>query len=242
VQDLVGDYRKPSPQDEENFRAAKFSVYEEIEKLKDIIPSLLVLPNDELNKAIATPVIWFINNRQLNSFTIGMSTTDFQLLFTIIIAVRQISLGNLLDNGRSEVFPFLSIDAVVLFACIYQVIRLICEAYALNRISSKVARRFCLNPWHILDFVGVFTAMWLVITYSIAMENGSLDEIDIPAIVYSLILGLLWFRVLGFLKGVNEHLATFIMALVRIFFDIRFFCIVLLIFVLMFGDMVSISL
>lgn len=43
---------------------------------------------------------------------------------------------------------------------------------------------------------------------------------------------------LGFLKAVNEQLATFILALTRIFFDIRFFSAVWLVFILMFGDMV----
>lgn len=53
----------------------------------------------------------------------------------------------------------------------------------------------------------------------------------------ALVLGLLWFRALGFLKIVNEHLATFIEALKQIFFDIRFFCIVFLVLIFTFGDM-----
>ena len=32
----------------------------------------------------------------------------------------------------------------------------------------------------------------------------------------AVILGLLWLRLLGFLKVVNEHLATFILALTRV--------------------------
>ncbi len=51
------------------------------------------------------------------------------------------------------------------------------------------------------------------------------------------VLGLQWFRLLGFLKVVNEQLATFIEALKQILFDIRFFCVVLAILVFTFGDM-----
>lgn len=51
------------------------------------------------------------------------------------------------------------------------------------------------------------------------------------------VLGFLWFRILGFLNIVNEQLATFIEALKQILFDIRFFCVVFMILIFCFGDM-----
>jgi hypothetical protein len=53
----------------------------------------------------------------------------------------------------------------------------------------------------------------------------------------AIVLGLLWFRILGFLKIVNEQLAMFIEALKQILVDIRFFGVVFMILIFCFGDM-----
>ena len=54
----------------------------------------------------------------------------------------------------------------------------------------------------------------------------------------TLTLGLLWLKVLGFLKVVNKQTATFILALFQILKDLRHFAIVLAVVIFMFGDMV----
>lgn len=230
VKDYVGKYRNPMPHDEEQFNAAKLEVYEAVEGLKEIVPSLLILNDDLLDNALATPLIWFVMSRHVTTpFTVGISTTDFQLLLTTIIAVQQASDGSVADQGTPEVFPFLSVLSVVFFACLYGVVRRVCEAYALYRISSKVAYRYCTNSWHILDFIGVASALWASAYYKSILESG--EKSGAHPVFIALILGLLWIRVLAYLKAVNEHLATFILALTRIFYDIRFFCVVLLIVV-----------
>jgi len=50
------------------------------------------------------------------------------------------------------------------------------------------------------------------------------------------VMGLLWMKVLGFLKIVNKQFATFILSMIRIIASIRYFGVVLLIVLLMFGD------
>ena len=50
------------------------------------------------------------------------------------------------------------------------------------------------------------------------------------------VMGLLWMKVLAFLKIVNKQFATFILSLIRILASIRYFGVVLLIVLLMFGD------
>jgi hypothetical protein len=49
--------------------------------------------------------------------------------------------------------------------------------------------------------------------------------------------GLLWLRVLSFLKAINIQLATFILAIVTITKDIMFFCVILLALVVSFSQM-----
>lgn len=86
---------------------------------------------------------------------------------------------------------------MVFFACFFQIIRTICEVLALNRISRQVALRYCRDPWRILDFVAVVSALWAAIRYGIQLDSGFYEEENydpeegVPAIVYTLILGLL---------------------------------------------------
>jgi hypothetical protein len=50
------------------------------------------------------------------------------------------------------------------------------------------------------------------------------------------VLGLLWLKVLSFLRAVNMQMATFIFSLVRIVLDIRSFIVVLVVVIMMFGE------
>ena len=52
----------------------------------------------------------------------------------------------------------------------------------------------------------------------------------------ALVVGLLWIKVLGFLQVINKQMATFISSLFGILSSIRYFGVVLLIVLLMFGD------
>jgi hypothetical protein len=57
----------------------------------------------------------------------------------------------------------------------------------------------------------------------------------------ALVVGLLWIKVLGFLKLVNRQMSTFILALSQILYAIRLFMVVLLVCISMFGDMFHIA-
>ena len=52
----------------------------------------------------------------------------------------------------------------------------------------------------------------------------------------TLVLGLLWLKILAFMKVVNRQMSTFIMALGQILKDLVYFSIVLLVVILMFAD------
>jgi len=238
VEDFIGTYRKPLLQDGVEFDEAKKSVYDAVWCLKDLTPSLLILSDERWDRALATPLIWYCMNKEVTtSFAVSIATSDFQLIITTVIAVRDVAFGNVAEDGFSDIFPFLNIISVIFFTCLYSVIRRMCEFYALFRISNRVAWRYFLDPWHLLDFIAVVGAMIASANYAKLADEGK-DRLDIkaPVWVFAVMLALLWMRVLSFLKAVNERLATFILALTRIFFDIRYFCAVLLVVVLLFGD------
>jgi hypothetical protein len=72
IDDYLGTWRKPSPKDEEIFKAAKSVVYEQVESLTDLMPLLFVLPTHELDRAVSLPLVWFLMNRRITTpFTVG---------------------------------------------------------------------------------------------------------------------------------------------------------------------------
>lgn len=50
------------------------------------------------------------------------------------------------------------------------------------------------------------------------------------------VLALLWLKVLSFLRAVNMQMATFILSLMQIVRSIRSFLVVLVVFIMMFGE------
>jgi len=54
--------------------------------------------------------------------------------------------------------------------------------------------------------------------------------------LFSLYAGLLWIKVLAFLKVVNKDMAVFILALIQILCDLRYFAVVLVVIIIMVCD------
>jgi hypothetical protein len=147
VEDYVGGYRKALPYDETLFNAAKLKVFEKVERLKDIIPSLLVVREDLLDGALSSNLLWFVMNRQITKpFSVCLSVTDVQLHITAMIVFRHIGFGYTVDSG-SGVFPFLDPKQVMWFIFMHHFIRKICEAAALAKISKKVAMKYMFELW-----------------------------------------------------------------------------------------------
>lgn len=55
------------------------------------------------------------------------------------------------------------------------------------------------------------------------------------------VIGLLWVKVLTFLKVVNKQMATFILAVIQILLDLRYFAVVMIVVIFMFADMMRIA-
>lgn len=111
-------------------------------------------------------------------------------------------------------------------------IRKACEALSLLSLSVAVFRGYFMSLAKCSDTLAIALAMYAVVWND---RNPGQYRQGFNAFV----LGLLWFKVLGFLQVVNKQMATFILALIQIVRDIRYFAIVLLVVILAFGDMVS---
>jgi hypothetical protein len=124
---------------------------------------------------------------------------------------------------------------VVLFICSHYIIRKFCEGLSLLSFSVRVFRSYFANLWTLFDMLTIAMTMAAIIWND--NNNG-----EYRGGWNAFVTGLLWIKVLGFLKVVNQQMATFIMALSQILKDLRFFMVVLLVMIFMFGDMMNIAL
>ena len=131
----------------------------------------------------------------------------------------------------------------------------VCEALAVLKISFSVFKGYIFNIWTLFDTAAIITtlvAMRYVVTFrfierysclesSLTFFRCSWNDANpgkyLPGL-NAFVIGLLWIKVLGFLKVVNKEMSTFILALIQILWDLRFFAIVLVIVIFMFADMV----
>ena len=101
---------------------------------------------------------------------------------------------------------------------------------SLFNLSWSVFRSYFANVWTILDFTTIIAAL-MAITWNNRNPNEYRNGYN------AFVVGLLWLKMLGFLKVVNKHMSTFIMALFQILRDLKYFAVVLLVIVCQMGDM-----
>ena len=118
----------------------------------------------------------------------------------------------------------------VLIICSHYIIRKGCESAALFSVSPAVFRGYVTSVWTLFDILAIFLTMAAFLWHE-RNPGRALNGFN------AFVLGLLWIKVLGLLKIVNEHMSSFILALLEILSDLRIFIIVLLVFIFMFGDM-----
>jgi hypothetical protein len=101
ISDFIGDFRKPQPDDMEKFHKGRRIIYDAIEELGDIIPSLVVLDKLEIDRSADTRVVWYVMSRNLiKPFVVGLVITD------VAIQVRLTSKGIRVSYCSSlTVFP-----------------------------------------------------------------------------------------------------------------------------------------
>jgi Ion transport protein len=123
---------------------------------------------------------------------------------------------------------------VALLICSHYIIRKGCEAISLLSLSVRCFRAYFTNIWTFLDVLTIISVM-------IAMIWNDRHPYEYRGGWNALVTGFLWIRVLGYLKVINQQMATFIMALAQILKDLRFFAVVLIVCIFMFGDMMQIA-
>ncbi|CAB9510775.1 Potassium ion channel Yvc1 [Seminavis robusta] len=228
--DYVGPKRTPDEQDEAAFHRERETVYRAIEELEVIIPSLVVLDEKETERAATTNVVWFIMNRNLaQPFVVGLLLIDFTLHVTLMLSFRNdVNLPSTSDTFLARTPPNL-----VPVICTHYIVRKGCEALSFLLISKKAFWEHFVSLWNVVD---TLTHILTLIADLLRKERPERYE----ALLNALVLALLWIKVLGFLKFANKEMATFVLALIQIVKDIRFFIVVLFVVIFMFADMIHV--
>uniref|UniRef100_A0A7S3L3W8 Ion transport domain-containing protein n=1 Tax=Amphora coffeiformis TaxID=265554 RepID=A0A7S3L3W8_9STRA len=233
VADYIGAYRTPLPSDQETFKSMRTRVFDEINDLEGLVASLEVLENEEAERAAATAVVMNIFDKNLRRpFVLGLVLIDFVLHITLMLAFKR----DVSYQGEDREDAIGSVPTqVVIFIASHYFIRKWCEALSLLKLSPQVFKSYFSNIWTFFDFVSIILVL---VAVSWNDKNPDVYRQGLNAFV----LGLLWIKVLGFLKVVNKEMSTFILSLIQILRDLRHFMIVMAVVIFMFGDMMHIAL
>mgnify|MGYP003329753316 CR=1 FL=1 len=106
---------------------------------------------------------------------------------------------------------------LLLVNCYYTIYE-IRQGYAMYHLNLFVS--WVNNIWNIADF-GCLVTSYLLFIYACFESTRVSDEFRI---IGSVGVMLLWFRMLGLIKGTKTKLATFVLALFQIFDDIYYNC------------------
>ena len=173
VEDFIGTYRKSEARDIELFHSAKLEVFQAVEALGDVIPSLLLAGQRIIDKAVATPTICFVMNRMsANPFTIGLGITDVKLHIIAMVVFRQVTLESRETEELFEYFPWMTFSSVILWIAVYHTARKICEYSAVRRLSRSSANRLFFQFWSILDVLS------LILATGVCVKVESESEVD----------------------------------------------------------------
>jgi hypothetical protein len=150
VEDYVGDFRTPLAEDEEQYQAAKLKMFKTMEEVDGLLPCLAVMDKAETERAVSTPIIWYIMNQSLaRALIVGLAITDFGLHTTLMLAFRELAL-EVPKTGVDPAWPWITSRGTIFCIALHYVIRRVCEGIALSRISKGLLKHFLLDLWYVL--------------------------------------------------------------------------------------------
>jgi hypothetical protein len=191
ISDFIGGFQTALTDDMKAFHEQRHSVFDAFEGLEGTIASLVVLDESATERAASTQVVWYTMNKKLRRpITVGLVLIDLALHMTLLLAFRNEVQFEGGDGGAIGAVP----TQVVVFICCHYIIRKTCEGLALLSLSKTVFQRYFTNIWTVLDVGTIFITMGAVVwnhNHPDVYQQG----------LNSFVIGLLWMKVLGFLKG-----------------------------------------
>jgi len=212
-------------------------LYDEFRYLDGLIPSMLALDHNMIEKAATTPIISKVLDRIITApFGACLIFFDVVLLAMLIFTFQRSIRGFLL--GEKPVYVIRWIYTANSFA-FYFVIKELGKGVALHNITTSRLfwTNLLLNGWSMVDILSIIMAITSSVTMRFTLVDFDLTDSQRMRILLAVTTALLWIKFLAMMKTINRQLATFTLAIFEITRDIIWYIIILVIFVLSFAQM-----
>uniref|UniRef100_A0A7S4K3N0 Ion transport domain-containing protein n=1 Tax=Odontella aurita TaxID=265563 RepID=A0A7S4K3N0_9STRA len=232
VSDFIGKDRRPKAADFEAFNKEKRTLFEAVQNYREILPSLLVLPRKQLEQISRSRLVWQVLDDTISRpFILSIVVIDLVLHLILLIAFRATLRAQGYASEMQQIKPPATRELVGILCC-HQLIRMIGEGSHLLRISPSVFQFFLYDYWTWINVASI------VLVWTSTQQLSS--ELKPNSVQLAISMALMWLRLLGLLKAMNMHLATYVVSVIEIFKDIRWYLVLLVCMLLMFADMIHI--
>lgn len=190
-------------------------LYNEVSRLQDFVPSLLSLGEREVEEAATTRMVSKVLDQLISRPFAATVVLCDAIFLSLLIAGLQLAVNNLLlGSYPGTVANILYIANTGLF---YFLIRELGKVISLLMMTRR-ARVYFWSFWNLTDLLSTILALTSII-YLRAHLGSAANPNSVPTPlrnVLAVTTGFLWLRVLSFLKGINQQLATFVLAIIQV--------------------------
>jgi len=206
--------------------------------LDDLIPSLVGLDEAAVEQAATTPIIRKVLDTMITRpFAVSVVFFDGLFLLLLIYSFRRAADGFVEGQSPDTVIKWIYVANANIF---YFIIRELGKVVSLALITTKAFwLRFFWGFWNVVDIFSILFSLGSTIFLRVQLSEGVPLGEESRALRWclSVTTGLLWLKVLGYLKSINMQLATFVLAVIQITRDLAWFLLILFAIVVSFGQM-----
>lgn len=167
--------------------------YQEASRLEDFVPSLLSMGEEQIEEAATTKVVQQVLDRIISRpFAVTVVFCDAIFLALFIFGFRGAVNRALLGGSSATILTYLHLANTGIF---YFLIRETGKGISLCMVTRK-ARTYFVSFWNLIDLGTIV----LGLVSTVAIRSQSFDGLRNLCAVTT---GLLWLRVLSYLKGIN---------------------------------------
>uniref|UniRef100_A0A7S2EEL3 Ion transport domain-containing protein n=1 Tax=Ditylum brightwellii TaxID=49249 RepID=A0A7S2EEL3_9STRA len=242
---ILDEDANPTTVDIEMFELSREDIFSEVENLNYLVTAMIFLEDSEKERISITRIIRrVLDNAIVQPFGITILFCDLMFHIFILFGWRSVTfrLINVAVTEDKEQEPRrgqLLLESLFYISTLYFFWRLIGEVFSTLITSWQVFRVNFLTPWTIVDVASIIMS---VICFGLLMSstNGN-NQLGIYSeewfSFFAVLTGLLWIKLLSFLKVMNPALATFVLAIGQVLNDVALMLVILAVVTFAFGDM-----
>ena len=244
VNDFVGYKRKVNPSDIRCFRTKRELLMKEIEKNKYLIPALTLLCEKEKTRVSKIKIIQNLMHHEVSCrFVRCLLVNDIVMLLSLILLFRQVTLSNGISSTLPKLYQYYGNElfhgskyeiGAIIVICLYFFIRICSQSMSLLSISFRVYSTAFLQNWAclIIAIIMTLTTCGMMLSNDFFLEDQQY--------LLSITMGMIWLSFILYLRHVSKHVHIFLASIRHMMWNLKWFFVILLCGIVMFGDMMHI--